>query len=308
MTEILSQDEITGLLNAIASGAVDTTDYKDMKEHKKITIYNFRRPDKFSKDHIRTLQMMHESFARFSTTMLSAKLRALAGIHVASVDQLTYEEFIRSIPNPTLIAAVNFKPLPGAIIMEVDPSLTFTIVDLLAGGPGYASRISREHSDIELMLLEDICNGLVSNLKYSWTNVLELEPELSVLETNPQFVQIVPPDDMIVLITLETKIGCVEGMINIAIPYITVEPVLEKLSAQYMYMYSPVTAGRETTASADFSRVLFKRHLEYSGVVNNITLDDLRKLKPGMRIPLGHEIRTKAVYECACRAKGGEND
>ena len=113
MTEILSQDEIDALLSAISTGEVEMEDYSNVGEQKKVKIYDFRRPDKFSKDQIRTLQMMHETFARLTTTALSAQLRALVGVHVGSVDQLTYEEFIRSIPNPTTLAVINMDPLKG---------------------------------------------------------------------------------------------------------------------------------------------------------------------------------------------------
>jgi flagellar motor switch protein FliM len=235
MTEILSQDEIDALLTAISTGEVDATDYSAAKEQKKVKIYDFRRPDKFSKDHIRTLQMMHETFARLTTTALSAQLRALVSVHVASVDQLTYEEFIRSIPNPTTLAVVNMDPLKGSAVLEIDPSITFTIIDKLFGGLGEASKISRELTDIELSVMEGIIVRILGNLREAWSNVIDLRPRLGNIETNPQFAQIVPPNDMVVLITLETKVGDVEGMTNICIPYISIEPIISKLSAQYMY-------------------------------------------------------------------------
>lgn len=235
MTEILSQDEIDALLSAISSGEVDPDDYSAVGEQKKVKIYDFRRPDKFSKDQIRTLQMMHETFARLTTTALSAQLRALVGVHVGSVDQLTYEEFIRSIPNPTTLAVINMDPLKGSAILEIDPSITFTIIDRLFGGPGEPSKISRELSDIELSVMEGIIVRILGNLREAWSTVIDLRPRLGNIETNPQFAQIVPPNDMVVLITLETKVGDVEGMTNLCIPYITIEPIISKLSAQYWY-------------------------------------------------------------------------
>jgi flagellar motor switch protein FliM len=235
MTEILSQDEIDALLTAISTGEVDTTDYTATKEQRKVKIYDFRRPDKFSKDQIRTLQMMHETFARLTTTALSAQLRALVSVHVASVDQLTYEEFIRSIPNPTTLAVVNMDPLKGSAVLEIDPSITFTIIDKLFGGRGEQTKISRELTDIEQSVMEGIIVRILGNLREAWSNVIDLRPRLGNIETNPQFAQIVPPNDMVVLITLETKIGEVEGMTNLCIPYITIEPVISKLSAQYWY-------------------------------------------------------------------------
>jgi len=235
MTEILSQDEIDALLTAITTGEVDTADYAAAKEQKKVKIYDFRRPDKFSKDHIRTLQMMHETFARLTTTALSAQLRAVVGVHVASVDQLTYEEFIRSIPNPTTLAVINMDPLKGSAVLEIDPSITFTIIDKLFGGTGAPTKITRELTDIELSVMEGIIVRILGNLREAWSNVIDLRPRLGNIETNPQFAQIVPPNDMVVLITLETKVGEVEGMTNLCIPYISIEPVISKLSAQYMY-------------------------------------------------------------------------
>lgn len=233
---ILSQDEVDALLNAISTGEIDPTEYATAnKDQKKVKIYDFKRPDKFSKDHIRTLQMMHETFARLTTTALSAQLRALVGVHVMSVDQLTYEEFIRSIPNPTTLAVVNMDPLKGSAVLEIDPSITFTIIDKLFGGTGEQTKISRELTDIELSVMEGVIVRILGNLREAWSNVIDLRPRLGNIETNPQFAQIVPPNDMVVLITLETKVGDVDGMTNLCIPYITIEPVISKLSAQYMY-------------------------------------------------------------------------
>lgn len=201
MTEILSQDEIDALLSAISSGEVSESDYASVSEQKKVKIYDFKRPDKFSKDQIRTLQMMHETFARLATTGLSAQLRALVSVHVASVDQLTYEEFIRSIPNPTTLAVINMDPLRGSAILEIDPSISFTIIDRLFGGKGEQAKISRELSEIEMSVMEGIIVRILGNMRESWSTVIDLRPRLGNIETNPQFAQVVPPNDMVVLIT-----------------------------------------------------------------------------------------------------------
>jgi flagellar motor switch protein FliM len=235
MTEVLSQDEIDQLLTAISTGEVEGEEALKRAETRKIKIYDFKRPDKFSKDQIRTLQMMHETFARLTTTSLSAQLRTIVHVHVASVDQLTYEEFLRSIPNPTTLSVINMDPLKGSSIFEIDPSITFTIIDRLFGGPGEASKINRELTDIELSVIEGIIVRILGNLREAWSNVIDLRPRLGNIETNPQFAQIVPPSDMVVLITLETKVGDVEGMTNFCIPYLTIEPIITKLSAQYWY-------------------------------------------------------------------------
>ncbi|UCB47002.1 MAG: flagellar motor switch protein FliM [Spirochaetota bacterium] len=255
MTEVLSQDEIDQLLTAISTGEIESEgDVKKGAETRKIKIYDFKRPDKFSKDQIRTLQMMHETFARLTTTSLSAQLRTIVHVHVASVDQLTYEEFLRSIPNPTTLAVINMDPLKGSSILEIDPSITFTVIDRLFGGPGEASKINRELTDIELSVVEGIIVRILGNLREAWSNVIDLRPRLGNIETNPQFAQIVPPSDMVVLITLETKVGDVEGMTNFCIPYLTIEPIISKLSAQYWY--SSIRKGGTTENLAILKRRL----------------------------------------------------
>lgn len=287
MTEILSQDEIDALLSAISSGEVEADDYTNVGEQKKVKIYDFRRPDKFSKDQIRTLQMMHETFARLTTTALSAQLRALVGVHVGSVDQLTYEEFIRSIPNPTTIAVVNMDPLKGSSVLEIDPSITFTIIDRLFGGAGEPTKITRELSDIEMSVMEGIIVRILGNLREAWSTVIDLRPRLGNIETNPQFAQIVPPNDMVVLITLETKVGDVEGMTNLCIPYITIEPIISKLSAQYWY--SSIRRGE-----SDENRAIIQERLDQVEIplrcdVGDVELplQEILDLQPGNVVKLG---------------------
>ena len=243
MTEVLSQDEIDQLLTAISSGEVATEEASAPADQRKIKIYDFKRPDKFSKDQIRTVSIMHETFARLTTTALSAQLHALAHVHVASVDQLTYEEFIRSIPNPTTLALINMDPLKGSAVLEIDPPITFAIIDRSFGGQGEGAKFTRELTDIEQSVMEGIIVRVLGNLRESWSTVIDLRPRLGTIETNPQFAQIVPPSEMVVLVTLETKAGEVEGMMNLCIPYLTIEPIISKLSGQYWYS----SARRGTT-------------------------------------------------------------
>ena len=235
MNEVLSQDEIDQLLMAISTGESETEDFKPVNDTRKIKIYDFKRPDKFSKEQIRTVSIMHETFARLTTTALSAQLRSMAHVHVASVDQLTYEEFIRSIPTPTTLAVINMDPLKGNAILEIDPSITFSIIDRLFGGQGQASKVQRDLTDIEQSVMETIIVRILANMREAWTQVIDLRPRLGQIETNPQFAQIVPPSEMVVLVTLETKIGEEEGMMNFCIPYITIEPIISKLSSQFWF-------------------------------------------------------------------------
>ncbi|MDR0643629.1 MAG: flagellar motor switch protein FliM [Treponema sp.] len=243
MTEVLSQDEIDQLLTAINSGETEPEDFRPAETHK-IKIYDFKRPDKFSKEQIRTISIMHETFARLTTTSLSAQLRSMVHVHVASVDQLTYEEFIRSIPTPTTLAIINMDPLKGNAILEIDPAITFSIIDRLFGGSGQGTKAHHELTDIETSVMEGIIVRILGNMREAWTTVIDLRPRLGQIDTNPQFAQIVPPTEMVVLVTLETKVGEVEGMMNFCIPYLTIEPIISKLSAQFWYS----SVRRGTTA------------------------------------------------------------
>ncbi|MBE7411207.1 MAG: flagellar motor switch protein FliM [Leptospiraceae bacterium] len=304
MTEILSQDEIDALLNAISSGEVSEEDYSSVGEQKKVKIYDFKRPDKFSKDQIRTLQMMHETFARLATTGLSAQLRALVVVHVTSVDQLTYEEFIRSIPNPTTLAVVNMDPLKGSAILEMDPSITFTIIDRLFGGKGESTKINRELSDIELSVIEGIIVRILGHLRESWATVIDLRPRLGNIETNPQFAQVVPPNDMVVLITLETKVGEVEGMTNFCIPYITIEPIINKLSAQYWY--SSIRRGGTDENKAVIQERLDQVTIPLVAEVGtvDISLLDLMNVQVGDVIKMENtSIKTDMIIKVGDRSK-----
>jgi flagellar motor switch protein FliM len=245
MTEVLSQDEIDQLLSAINAGETEPEDFKPAADTRKIKIYDFKRPDKFSKEQIRTISIMHETFARLTTNALSANLRSMVHVHVASVDQLTYEEFIRSIPTPTTLAVINMDPLKGNAILEIDPAITFSIIERLFGGTGEGTKSQHELTDIEAAVMEGMIVRILGNMREAWAQVIDLRPRLGQIETNPQFAQIVPPTDMVVLVTLETKVGEVEGMMNFCIPYLTIEPIIGKLSAQFWYSTSRRAATNE---------------------------------------------------------------
>jgi flagellar motor switch protein FliM len=251
-------------------------------EKRRIVIYDFKRPDKFSKDQIRTVSIMHETFARQVTATLSAELRILAHVHVASVDQLTYEEFIRSVPNPTTLAVVTMEPLKGSAVLEIDPAVTFTIIDRIFGGQGGRTTYNRDLTDIECAVMERVVTRLIANLHEAWATVIDLRPRLGQIETNPQFAQVVPPTEMVVLVTLETRLGDVEGMMNFCIPYLTIEPIIPKLSARYFYdtvHRPPHPAPTSTSGLAAGAEVYFE--------AEPLSLGDLTRLKKGshVRVP-----------------------
>lgn len=231
--DVLSQSEIDQLLSALSTGVVSAEEMKVEEKQKKVKVYDFKRPDKFSKDQIRTLYMLHENFARLLNTYLSTNLRTLVNISVASVEQLAYEEFIRSLSNPSVIGIFNMSPLKGNVIFEINPNIVFSIIDRLFGGEGTVINKIRTLTDIEETIIRKVITKSLDNLQEAWRHVVNTEPRLEDIETNPQFTQIVPPNDMVVIVTLQTQIGQVEGLINICIPYLVLEPIMSKLTTTF---------------------------------------------------------------------------
>ena len=231
--DVLSQSEIDQLLSALSTGVVSAEEMKVEEKQKKVKVYDFKRPDKFSKDQIRTLYMLHENFARLLNTYLSTNLRTLVNISVASVEQLAYEEFIRSLSNPSVIGIFNMSPLKGNVIFEINPNIAFSIIDRLFGGEGTVINKIRTLTDIEETIIRKVITKSLDNLQEAWRHVVNTEPRLEVIETNPQFTQIVPPNDMVVIVTLQTQIGQVEGLINICIPYLVLEPIMSKFTTTF---------------------------------------------------------------------------
>lgn len=222
MGEVLSQNEIDSLLKALSSGELDADEIKD-KDEKQVKNYDFARPAKFSKEHLRTLEIIFEHYGRLLSTNLPVYLRKNVQVEVMSSEAVTYSEFSNALSNPVLLGIVNFTPLNGNIIVEIAENVGYTIVDRMLGGAGAPLDKTREFSEIELLLIERIYNVCVNLLVEPWENVCELTPRLERIETNSQFAQIISPTEMIALITLNIKIGEVEGLINICLPYLTLE-------------------------------------------------------------------------------------
>ena len=234
MSEILSQEEIDKLLNAYSSGELDADEYKE-EENVDVKVYDFKRPSKFSKEHLRTLESIFEHYGRLLYTNLPAYLRKNVQVDVLSAEAVTYSEFSNSLSNPVLLSLVKFEPLPGNIAIELATNLGFCIVDRLLGGEGVALEKKREFSEIELAIIERVMSVCVELLREPWKNVANVNPRLERIETNPQFAQIISPQEMTAIVTINLKIGDVEGLMNICLPYATLEDVIDKLNIKYWY-------------------------------------------------------------------------
>ncbi len=234
MGEVLSQNEIDSLLKALSSGELDVDEMKDDKG-KQVKNYDFARPVKFSKEHLRTLEIIFEHYGRLLSTNLPVYLRKTVQVEVMSAETVTYSEFSNALSNPVLLGIVNFSPLPGNIIIELAENLGYAIVDRMLGGTGLPLDKMREFSEIELLILERIYNVGVNLLSEPWASVCNVDARLERIETNSQFAQIISPSEMVALVTLNIRLGEVEGLMNICLPYMTLEPVMDNLNTKNWY-------------------------------------------------------------------------
>ncbi|WPP39831.1 flagellar motor switch protein FliM [Paenibacillus hunanensis] len=235
MVDVLSQGEIDALLAALSSGEMDAEELKKEESEKKVRVYDFKRAVRFSKDHIRSLTRIHENFARYLTTYFSAQLRTFVQISVVQVEQLPYDEFIRSIPKMTILNIFEAEPLEGRMVLEVHPNIAFAMLDRMLGGTGTAPTKINALTEIETTIIERVFSRTFESLQEAWKTVIDLSPRMEALETNPQFMSLVSPNETIALISLSTKIGDTTGMINLCIPHVVIEPIMSKLSANHLF-------------------------------------------------------------------------
>lgn len=288
MGEILSQDEIDSLLNALSSGEYDAEDYKDTQE-KNAVLYDFARPTKFSKDHLRTLVNIFEHYGRLLSTNLPGYLRKSVQVEVVNSESLIYSEFSNSLANPVLLGVVNFAPLKGNVIMEWGPNLGYAMIDRMLGGFGLPLEKNRDFSEIELAIIERIFSNCVALMKEPWKNVSPIEPKLERIETNTQFAQIISPGETIAIITINIKIGDIEGLMNICLPYVTLEPIMDKLNTKYWFAsliehdegYAEAMEGMLERAEIPLSVLMGK---------SSITVNDFVNLQKGDIIKIDTKI------------------
>lgn len=290
MAEVLSQGEIDALLKALSTGEVDAQEIKEESSEKKVKKYDFRNPQKIAKDQLRTLDIIHENFGRLLQTFLSGYLRAPVKISVLTVDQYAYSEFSNAISNPAFLTIVNFEPLSGQIVIDISTNIAFIIIDRLLGGDGEKVDEIRSFTEIELTLLEKIMKKVIGLISQAWDNVILLNPTLEKIETNSQFAQIISPSETVALITLNIAIGNVEGMINLCIPHIVIEPILNQLSTKLWFS----TTKRD---SIEGDKELIERRIKNAYVAlkailgsTNITVKDLIDLQKGDVIKLDNKI------------------
>ena len=296
MADVLSQSEIDNLLKALSSGEVDVDEMKDV-EDKPVKNYDFARPSKFSKEHLRTLEIIFEHYGRLLSTNLPVYLRKNIQVEVVNSEAVTYSEFANSLSNPMLLGVINFSPLKGNILLEMATNIGYAMVDRMLGGLGEPLAKAREFSEIELVIIERLLTVCVNLLREPWKNVVELTPRLERIETNSQFAQIISPSEMIAIITINIKIGDVEGLMNVCLPYITLDLVMDKLNTKFWY--SSQQEKEEISYSNMVENLLEKAPIPVKAVLGNssFSISDFAGLHIGDIIRLDTKVEDElSIY------------
>lgn len=289
MGEVLSQSEIDNLLAALSTGELDVDEMQE-KGDKQIKNYDFNRPTKFSKEHLRTLEIIYEHYGRLLSTNLSVFLRKTIQINVASSETVTFSEFTNALANPVVLGIVNFQPLNGTIIIEIATNLGFTIIDRMLGGNGQPLERNRDFTEIEMTIIERMVVMCMTLMRDPWKNVVNINPVLERVETNPQFAQIISPGDMIAIVTLNVKIGDAEGFMNVCLPYFTLESVMDKLNTKYWF--STVQESNEEDYTAYIESMIKRVEVPVKAILGTSTIlvNDFMGLQVGDVIRLNTHV------------------
>lgn len=288
MADILSQDEVDLLLSAVSEGEIaEAHEEGETEEGVHLTTYDFRRPERVSKEQLKGLQSLFEAFAREVSILFPPFLRTVVRVDLTSIDQLTYDEFILSVARPTALSIVNMAPLEGNAVLEMSPSMVFPIVDRVLGGKGTTLAEPRELTEIENRIIQRIVMMILGALARAWDQLIEFNLEVLQQESDPLIVQIVAGSEMVVLVGYEIHIGETVGTMNFCIPLMVLNPILDQISQQahFSRRVSPETAR---TTQAVISNTLLRVWVPVEAVLGraDLSLEQVARLRVGDIIQL----------------------
>lgn len=289
MKQVLSQQEIDSLLNAIDTGEIISEDLEEEKEDK-IRSYDFRRPIKLSKEYINTLYMIFENFSKITSNLLSGQINSDVDIDIGAVEQISYDEFIRSIPRSTLIGLFRSKPLNGIQILEINPQMCYQYIELMCGGDLGQIDLDmiskKEFTDIELGILEDLVENILKSFEGAWGEIIDLKTEVDSLETNPQLIPNMSPNEPIILISFSVDINKHKSFMNICIPFISFENIMDKLSFRNWFDFEKDGSEKHEDVLAE-KIISSTVNLEVVLGETQITVNDFLHLETGDILELG---------------------
>ena len=289
------------MAESINNNLTDTNFFEDEfsdSEHKSYKLYNFRRPDKFSKDNLRALRDIHREFSKAISLVLSGYLRMRVEIEIVSVDQLTYEEFVRSMPSPISVGVFEFEPLSGQVLLGISFEVISCIVNRMLGGVGNIENQTRELTDIEKALAKKVINIIIKSLEDSWNTIIPVTGKFISLDDNYQSIQVATAGEIVALLTFEVQIsGKHFGLFSLCFPYPVLETVLGHLSTQHIFQTTGLVASNDerlkmiskiNTSNVDL-RVQFGQC--------SITLDDFLQLSEGDIIKLDNKVQDDLIVK-----------
>jgi flagellar motor switch protein FliM len=287
MSKILSQEEIDALLTSAVEIERSTRAAHD-EVHDSIIVYNFRRPDRVSKEQIRSLHFLHDRFARNVSTSMSAYLRAVTDVNIASVEQFTYSEFLMSLPDPTAFYAVSMNPLDGLLALELNPNVAFTMIDRMLGGTGRGVILSRALTEIEQNVIDAVVKLIVDNLTDTWHGIVDVTFKISGRETRPQMLQIAAPNEVVVLLGFDIRIGDARGMLNICMPAAAIESVGSSFTQSWHRTRREPTPADRVHLHTNLARVKLP---VTASLEPTLAARELLELRAGDVLSLGRPVR-----------------
>ena len=296
MADILSQEEIDALLEVVddddASESIGEKSKKE--EQQQVIIYDFKRPNRVSKEQLRAIKGIHDKLSRNLASQISSVMRSIVEIRLHSVDQMTYGEFLMSLPSPTSFNVFSIKPLDGNCVLEINPSIAFPMIDRLLGGNGEGFETSRELTDIEVNLLDAILRMMMQRLKESWSMITDMYPNVEAKESSPNVVQIVSQNEIVIMVVMEIIVGNSSGMINICYPVIYLEPILSRLANRDI-MLGETSAKK--SRNKELKTLIGRAEVLYEAILGKsiVSVNEFLNLKEGDILRLDRSANDKAI-------------
>ncbi|AJD02823.1 flagellar motor switch C-ring protein FliM [Campylobacter lari] len=297
MAEILSQEEIDALLEVVdddSDESTATSKLEEIEDKRDIVVYDFKRPNRVSKEQLRSIKGIHDKLARNLASQISSMMRSIVEIKLHSVDQMTYGEFLMSLPSPTSFNVFSIKPLDGNCVLEINPSIAFPMIDRLLGGQGESFDTLRELTEIELNLLDSILRIIMQRLKESWMNVTEIYPSVEAKESSPNVVQIVSQNEIVIMVVMEIIIGNSSGMVNICYPVVHLESILSRLANRDIMMGE---TSAKKSRNKELKTLIGRAEVIYEAMLGKtfINVNEFLDLKQGDILKLDRSADDKAI-------------
>ena len=296
MPEILSQSQIDALLQGLNSGDVDVA---SDKSERKIKDYDFRSPKKFTKEQLRTMDSLHENFARSISSYLSGALRMYCEVNVVQIEEQRYHEYSNALPDNALVGVIELKPKSpnydeATLVMDMSTSIAFFMIDRFLGGTGEGYNLDRPFTEIEVAILENVFHKFNTFIQEAWNYHIEVTTELQSIETNPRLVQVLSPDDIVVIVVLGIKIKNLTGNLSICIPALNLEEMIGNFSSKYIKVSKKLDMQRESVRKQAILNTLVGSELELKVVLDefNLELHDVLQLQVNDIIPLTKKVNS----------------